>query len=614
MFDTRAKGGVSFPGQSLNPSASGAAPEPSANGSTQEEGLAEKLIRYYPWSIPVVVLVHALYLGFLHLRPDIRSTNAGRVVDDSFILLGEIIILIACGYALSRIQQLKHDRYKSVVRRATFAVLFLAASALSNSIGQVFWIWYDATLNAVPYPAIDDAFFLANYPFFFIGIALLIPRGGSFAGRARVLVDAGTLVLSVLAIFWYFVLGPTLAALSGSALVKTVSLAYPLSDLAASVAAILLYFNPFTETAPQRTLVRLTLGVACSAISNMIYGYLQASGVYYTAMFIDVGFPLTWMLIAWAIFSYPADVARMVEERLERARHAPSRPHLSSRISAIFRTILPLFFTLLTCILLLLAVAMRGGAPLEQVILVCAGLFLLPVVRQSLTLTDNMMLNERLRVALDQSQQAFQQSQNELVSTTLRAEHLEQLLASIRDLQQVHARLAHGDLQARAVVQGPLAPVAQSLNLLIERMNRWLQAGQTNQTLTREAEQLCYALEQLSEGKIAQNISPQHSPLPTGNALLLTGRLQMRLSMHFQRQRETLRLARKRVETMKDVIKQVRSNMQKEAKDYSKEEQVLSIIERGLANYELLLQELWNSSNIYMQQQSTVHSTTRLPE
>lgn len=97
-----------------------------------------------------------------------------------------------------------------------------------------------------------------------------MPRGGSAAGRARILVDAGTLVLSVLAIFWYFVLGPTLTTFSGSALVKGVSLAYPLSDLAASVAAILLYLNPFPSTGPRRTLARLTLGIATSAVSNMI--------------------------------------------------------------------------------------------------------------------------------------------------------------------------------------------------------------------------------------------------------------------------------------------------------------------------------------------------------
>lgn len=101
----------------------------------------------------------------------------------------------------------------------------------------------------------------------------------------------------------------------------------------------------------------------------------------------------------------------------------------------------PLFFTLSTCALLVLAVALRGDAPFEQVVLVCAGLSVLPVVRQSLTLVDNIMLNERLRLALNQSQSAFHLSQDKLISTTSHAEQYEHLLGNIKNLQEVHASL-----------------------------------------------------------------------------------------------------------------------------------------------------------------------------
>lgn len=560
-------------------------------------------LQAFPWMAVGVVIIHLLYLFFLNTHPKVLQTNSGRVIDDSFILLGELVILAACVFALQRTGRLERDTREGSKTRAQWAVWFLTIATLCNAFGQVLWIWYDGTLPAVPYPALDDIFFLANYPFFFIGIALLVPRGGSAAGRARVLVDAGTLVLSIMAIFWYFVLGPTLATLSGTALIKTVSLAYPLSDLAASVAAILLYLNPFNSAIPRRTLSRLTLAIACSALSNMIYGYLQVNGTYYTGSYVDAGFPLTWLLIAWAVFTYPSDLQLMLNAQPEQAA---GKAELSSRVSAIFRATLPLFFTLLTSALLLLAVALRGNAPLDQVVLVCAGLFLLPVIRQSLTLTDNILLNERLRLALNQSHDAFHQSQNQLISTTSRAEHLEQLLGNIENLQEVLAQLARGDLSVRATVQGPLAPVAQSLNLLIERINRWAQTAQVNQVLMEETAWLCQALETLSEGRVALNIPSSNNSLPTGNALLIIKRLQTRLSFRSQRQKELLQLIAKRQSMLRNMVAQARSEVQQGATmERLKIEQLLGAIEKGLFSYELQLQDLWKQTNVYEQPAET---------
>ena len=85
-----------------------------------------------------------------------------------------------------------------------------------------------------------------------------------------------------------------------------------------------------------------------------------------------------------------------------------------SSASVALRATTPMVLALVTCSLLILEIALKGGAPLVQVMLVCAGLFLLPVIRQLLTLVDNFVLNDRLRIALDQSQQAFQRSQREM--------------------------------------------------------------------------------------------------------------------------------------------------------------------------------------------------------
>src|SRR5690348_6669603 len=78
-------------------------PQPSQPENNLREAsmkTAKIFLKYYPWMIGIVVFLHVGYLIFLNAHPDIRSTNGGRVIDDVFILFGELVILSACIFAL----------------------------------------------------------------------------------------------------------------------------------------------------------------------------------------------------------------------------------------------------------------------------------------------------------------------------------------------------------------------------------------------------------------------------------------------------------------------------------------------------------------------------------
>ncbi|MBO0780463.1 MAG: hypothetical protein J2P37_16685, partial [Ktedonobacteraceae bacterium] len=304
------------------------------------------------------------------------------------------------------------------------------------------------------------------------------------------------------------------------------------------------------------TIGRLSIGVTLLALTDSLYAYFTLEGIYHTGFLQDVGWPLSWLFIGWAVLGYLNDLVKLANQR---RTYEPVRSATRlGNTGAALRAIAPALIALFTCGLLLFAVALRNTAPLIQVVFVCAGLFLLPIIRQALTLIDNLMLNERLRVALEQSQQAFQNSQRELLSTTTRAEQYEELRSSIENLQSVHAHLSRGDLSARAQVQGPLAPVAQSLNLLIERMGRWSQQLQQNQVMGQEAEQIYRALENLSEGQSISNPPAAPSSLPTGRALFAASRLQNRLQIRFRRLRETSDLLASRLNMLGELTKRGR--------------------------------------------------------
>ncbi|HEV8190038.1 MAG TPA: hypothetical protein VGP82_00915, partial [Ktedonobacterales bacterium] len=349
-----------------------------------------------------------------------------------------------------------------------------------------------------------------------------------------------------------------------------------------------------------RSLGLLAIGVTWLAITDLLYAYGQLQFTYHTGLLQDIGWPMSWLFIGWAALTYPSGLAALTGQRL--LDDQGLRRSRLSTTGAALRAVSPILLALLTCVVLLILVAVRNTAPLLQVVLVCAGLILLPVVRQMLTLVDNLLLNERLRVALGQSQEAYQQSQEELLQTAGRAELYDQLRVGIQNIQAVHAQVARGDLNVRAQVGGPLAPVAQSLNLLIERLNRWAQFAETNRVMEHEGTQLRQTLENLSEGRLAWLPSTKPSPLPTGGALVAASQLQRQLALRFGRIRETLNIIGDRWQSSIQGIQQARHLIDSGSPSHEAlltANDALMQAERALVSRSTNFAELWQQANMY---------------
>jgi hypothetical protein len=557
----------------------------------------------YQWLLGGFFIAFLVYLIYLGTRPDVGENGLLRGISDAFVFFGAAVCAGVCWYTAFRLRGMRRTAAGIMANRAWIAWLLLGGAAATYAIGQGIWTWYDAnfTSSMLPFPAIYDPFYLAVYPFAWVGVALLIPRGGSAAGRTRVLLDAGIAVASALAISWYFILGPTLSALPGRLIEKAVALAYPLGDLSLCVAAALLLFGPAGAAALNRSLGRLAIGVTWLAVTDLLYAYGQVQFTYHTGLLQDIGWPMSWLFIGWAALAYPSGLAALTGQRLPEEQSI-RRSRLSTTGAAL-RAVSPILLALLTCVVLLIPVALGNNtAPLIQVVLVCAGLILLPVVRQMLTLVDNLLLNERLRVALGQSQEAYQQSQEELLQTAGRAELYDQLRIGIQNIQAVHAQVARGDLNVRAQVGGPLAPVAQSLNLLIERLNRWAQFAETNRVMENEGTQLRQTLESLGEGRLAWLPSNKPSPLPTGGALVAASQLQRQLALRFGRIRDTLNAIGDRWQSSIQGIQQARhliDNGNPSREQLMTANDALMQAERALVSRSTSFAELWQQANIY---------------
>jgi hypothetical protein len=583
-----------------------APPESAAPRGISETGVGGSGIGGYPLLMGGFFVAFLIYLLYLGTRSDVGMNGNLRSISDLFVVFGSAVCAVMCWYTAAKLRQMQ-TRAGMLVGRAWLAWTCLGCAAFTYSVGQGIWTWFDGHYASaqLPFPAAYDPFYLLVYPFSWVGIALLIPRGGTAAGRTRLLLDAGIAVASALAITWYFILGPTVASLNGPPIEKTVALAYPLGDLSLCVAAALLLFGPSGATALNGPLGRLAIGVTWLALTDSLYGYLQLQGTYHTGLVQDIGWPMSWLFVGWAALVYPAAVTRLAGQSLTQ-ESSVGRTRLGATGAAL-RAITPIMLALGTCAVLLLVVALRNVAPFTQVVLVCAGLILLPVVRQLLTLIDNLILNDRLRLALGQSQQAYQQSQQALVATSSRAERYDELRAGIADLQAVHARLARGDLNARARVEGPLTPVAQSLNLLVERLKRWAQFAQMNQVMEAEADQLRRVLEALSEGQLPpfpDHLIEGHSTYTTGGALVAASHLQHYLGLHAERLRTTLGQFGKSWSSTLRTLQELRSALQQESSPQQQAQllqDALAEVERHIAGSQIQLQALWRETQVYVQ-------------
>jgi hypothetical protein len=555
----------------------------------------------YPLFIVIFFFCCFGYLLYLQTRNDVTTNGLLRAIGDLFTFAGSAVAVVICSRTAWKLRQMHAASASLMAQRAWVAWTFLAGAALVYSIGQLLWTFlYDAYTSVFPFPAVYDYFYLAVYPLGWVGVALLIPRSGSAAGRTRLLLDAGIAVASALAISWYFILGPTISSLPEKPIEKIVALAYPLGDLSLCVAAAFLIFGPSGALALSGSIWRLGIGVTWLAITDSLYGYFQLQGVYHTGFLQDVGWPMAWLFIGWGALVFPEGLVRLTGQRLP--DEPAGRKSRLSTASAVLRATTPMVLALVTCVVLILEIALKGGAPLVQVMLVCAVLFVLPVIRQVLTLVDNFILTDRLRIALDQSQQAFQRSQQELLRTSLRAQQYDELREGIEDLQTVHAKLARGDLGVRARVDGPLSPVAQSLNLLIERLGRWAQFEQSNRVLESEANRLREVLDELSEGRLAP-LPSARSTLPTGAALVATLRLQRQLALRFARLREALDILGTRWKLSKETVHQAQQLL----KESNTDQQILAAqealiqVEQKLDSNQSLLQDIWLQTRVYEQ-------------
>ena len=160
-------------------------------------------------------------------------------------------------------------------RRAPW--LLLAAANLSFAVGQLsFLVVTQVRHQAVPFPSLDDLFYLATYPLYAVGLLIFIRRRSAGYDR-RSLLDALTLTVGLALLSWVFLIVPYVNNASLTWLQKAVAIAYPLGDvLVLAMLARLLAPGAWRS----RALQLLTLGSVGLLASDVAFGAIQLYGTF----------------------------------------------------------------------------------------------------------------------------------------------------------------------------------------------------------------------------------------------------------------------------------------------------------------------------------------------
>jgi len=435
--------------------------------------LSRTLVKGVVWVGVAMVVIVVLHIG------GIVALRVGQFSPLTGAFIGGALVLTS---VLQPMHKSEHVEPWIGTEQAGWVLIGLGI--IMWGLGETFWRYY-VSIGQAPFPSVADIGYSTLPVLIFIGL-LLQPSSESGGNRFLLLMDSLICMGSILAIAWYLLLG-SLAQMPGEAnLGKFLGLYYPIADTAllSCVMFILLrnHGSKYQDTARRTSLLVVGLGLCFFVTSDFIFNIQQNAGTYVEATWIDLGWPLGLMTIGVAAYLrrfLPATPAEVIKQQNEDASEYQA--------FGATRFIPYILLALLFFVLALNVLSMDPGQYAIRPVLLAAtmGVVALVVVRQIFTLWENTRLAKQQAEALSDLESANKRIAQQ---TRLIADHNAELEQGIRQLKDVQAQLANGNMRARAnLASGALMPLAGSLNLMAERLMR---LGQTNVYMHRLLEAL----------------------------------------------------------------------------------------------------------------------------
>ena len=319
-------------------------------------------------ALGIWAVTSAVFAAWLHFSWG--GEHATQVMDDVGEFAFAYLAAAACAYAAFRRRG-----------RTRLAWTLMSVSAFCWGSGEVAWSYYELLLNhQVPFPSFADLGYLAAVPFAVAGV-LCFPWAPSRAtSLVRTILDGLLIAGSLFVVSWDTVLGTVYRANTSDMVGNLIGLAYPAGDVVIATMLIIL-----AARAPRATLVPIFLlvgGLLSNLVADSSFAYLTTTNQYGSGNVVDVGWAAGYLLMAIA------GLAAAVQPEVAAA----------ADVSAV-----PSWWGLLLPYVPVVAASAVAGVEelkpgeLDPVIFwSLVSVIALVVVRQFLTLSDNLLLNHLL--------------------------------------------------------------------------------------------------------------------------------------------------------------------------------------------------------------------------
>lgn len=280
---------------------------------------------------------------------------------------------------------------RHIEERTKHAWRFIAAGLLALVLGDVAYTILDFT-TGVGFPGLPDIFYLAFYPLTFIGLIAIPTRVADPTQRKTWRLDLAIVMMSAVAILWYFIIAPTAIAGGEDWLSKLVAGAYPAMDLLLIASIVSLLFQRSWENTRQ-SLIILAVGLAIYVIADIVYAWQVLKDTYFSGSTTDIYWTVSYYLIGLSA--------------LRQAGVQASEPDEDGKTRLIWQiTLLPMLAVGASAITSLLVAARGGetGLPSYGLYAGTVVTIFMTIARQLIITRENSDLIEELNSATEQLQ------------------------------------------------------------------------------------------------------------------------------------------------------------------------------------------------------------------
>ena len=242
------------------------------------------------WQAILVAGLAALALSYIgHLSP------GGTRLYETWLYEGlELLAALGC---LAR---------AALVRAERPAWFFIGAALVATTLGDIL---FDFRYGGnPPFPSSADVAYLFFYPLLYVGIVLLLRRRVS-TFSATLWLDGLLAATAAAALGASVLVEVVVKSTHGSRLVVLTNIAYPIGDVL--LLALLVFVFSVTRWRPGRAWTLIAVGLLCNTVGDAIFLYQTAVGTYAEGTYLDLAWPLSLALIAFAAWQRPGRVPRV---------------------------------------------------------------------------------------------------------------------------------------------------------------------------------------------------------------------------------------------------------------------------------------------------------------